>query len=145
MFGNGTVAPWTTLMAIAHCASTHAPGYESSYELAVHLGIGKHAAQHIADVIRSIQAKEAKEEQDDFKWLDGATVEADETSARVERKNCPKGCDNASCKNNELGRCKGYRLLHRRFICICPRGERHLAMFFELPERTARPPPAGSL
>ena len=46
-------------MAIAHCAATHAAGYQSSYELAVQLGMGKDAAQRVADVIRSIQAKDA--------------------------------------------------------------------------------------
>ena len=59
LFGNGTVAPWRTLMAIAHYASAHATGYASSYELAVHVGIYRNTAKHIAEVIRSIQAKEA--------------------------------------------------------------------------------------
>ena len=73
----------------------------------------------------------------------GSIIEADETSVRVERKRCPKNCTLLSCKSNLLERCVGYRLLHRRFICICPRGERHLAMFFELPDKTCEATASG--
>ena len=44
---------------------------------------------------------------------------------------------------NPLQRCDGYRLLHRRFMCVCPRGERHLAMFFALPEKTSEATAGG--
>ena len=143
LFGNGAVAPTMTLIAIAHCASTHAAGYESSYEIAVHVGISTEAAQRISDVIRSIQAEEANEEPEDFKLLDGTIIEADETSARVERNQRPKDWKLLSCKSNELGRCVGYRLPHRRFMCICSRDERHLAMFFELPEKACKATAGG--
>ena len=41
-------------------------------------------------------------EQEDFKGLKGAIIEADETSARVERKRCPKECNLRSARSDML-------------------------------------------
>lgn len=52
---------------------------------------------------------------------------------RAVRVPCPKDCADRTCKDHPFGR---YRILHHRFMCVCPRGQRDLAMFLELPKRT---------
>ncbi|CAK0820409.1 unnamed protein product [Prorocentrum cordatum] len=133
LFNKGSVNTTRTLLAIAHAATQHASGYESSDEMAVQVGISKNAAQRITSVVRSICARVAKAEQDDFVWPRGCLVEADEASMRACRVTCPRDCCDTTCGEHPFGR---YRILHHRFMCVCPRGQRQLAMFFELPQRT---------
>ncbi|CAK0847589.1 unnamed protein product, partial [Prorocentrum cordatum] len=78
LFNQGSVNTTRTPVAIAHAATQHASGYESSDELAVQVGISKNASQRIASVVRAICARAAQAEQDEFKWPRGCLVEADE-------------------------------------------------------------------
>ena len=133
LFKLGTVNNARTLLAIAHAVSQHGSGYESSYEMATQVGMSPSGAEHICRVVRDICSRAAQCEQNSFQWPRGCLVEADEASMRAVRVPCPSDCKEKSCKGHPLGR---YRLLHHRFMCVCPRGHRDKAMFFELPERT---------
>ena len=127
------MSPTRTLWAIAHHMSSHASGYDSSFEMACHVGVGRDGSQSVCDVIRKIMADCARKEQDDFHWEPGSLIEADEASIRVKRIPCERSCTIRSCGDHAHGK---YRLLHYRFLCIMPRGRRDLAMFFELPHKT---------
>ena len=140
LFTKGSLNPALTLLSIAQVLSTHVTSYASSYEIAVQGGVSKQAAERISRVVRDICARVAQAEQNDFKWKPGSLIEADEASMRVSRVPCPMGCSEKSCGDHPLGR---YRLLHRRFMCACPRGRRDLSMFFELPGRTCEAGASG--
>ena len=133
LFNKGTINSTKTLLAIAHILSRHSSSYFSSTELACQAGISAQAAQNISDTLRKLLAEGARREQNDFKWTAGSLIEADEASMRVTRVSCPRDCRNPSCGNHPFG---FYRLLHRRIMCVSPRGQRDLAMFFELPAET---------
>ena len=141
LFGNvGNVNPARTLLAIAHVLSAHGAHYESSYELACQVGVSIKTAERVARVLRNLQAEAGREEQDSFAWPKGSLVEADEASMRVHQVPCKAGCKLVSCGTHELGR---YRLLHRRFMCVMPRGRRDLAVYHELPPETCAAGGAG--
>ncbi len=112
LFGRGAINSTKTLLGIAHALTVNSSGFESSYELAVHLGVGKHAGQFLCQKIRATMGRIAKEEQNNFVWKRGSFIEVDEASMRASRVNCPKGCKNPSCGNHPHGY---YRLLHHRF------------------------------
>lgn len=133
LFQDNTINATKTMLGIAHALTVHGTGYASSYELAVHVGIGRQGAEHIARVVRGICSKAAKAEQDGLVWKPGSLIEVDEGAMRVERVKCPRGCQAPSCGDHPFGR---YRLLHHRFLAAIPRGQRHLAKVFELPLET---------
>lgn len=133
LFQDNTVNSTKTLLGIAQALTVHGTGYASSYELAVHVGIGRQGAEHIARVVRGLCAQAAQQEQDKLVWKPGSLIEIDEGAMRVERVKCPRACKAPSCGGHPFGK---YRLLHHRFLAAIPRGQRQLAKVVELPQET---------
>ena len=111
LFVPNTINSSKTLFGLAHALTVPSSGYESSYNLAVHLGVYHSAAQRITDKVREIMSQVAQEEQNHFQWPRGSYIEIDEASMRASRVPCEKRCNIASCGDHPHG---FYRLLHRR-------------------------------